>query len=56
MLAHNGYNMIRTVKCGGVVEYQMNVGNEFIGVVITRSVSIGIGFGRMGRNELAFDC
>jgi hypothetical protein len=55
-LAHSGYNMIRTVKCGGVLEYQTNVCNEFIGVVIARSVFIAIGFDRMGRNELAIDC
>ena len=48
--------MIRTVKCGGVLEYQTNIGNEFIGVVIARCVFIGIGFARMGRNELAIDC
>ena len=48
--------MVRTVKCGGVLEYQTNVGNEFIGIVIARSVFIGIGFKRMGRNNLAIDC
>ena len=55
-LAQGRYNVIRTVKCGGVLEYQTNVGNEFIGIVIARSVFIGIEFGRMGRNELVLDC
>ena len=55
-LAHGGYNMIRTVKCSGVLEYQTNVGNEFIGIVIASSVFIEIGFDRMGRSKLAIDC
>ena len=50
--------MIRTIKCGGVLEYQTNVGNEFISGVIARSVIINwIGFSlRMGRSELVIDC
>ena len=47
--------MIRTVKRGGVLEYQANVGNEFIGVVIARSVFTEIRFDRMGCNEFAID-
>jgi len=48
--------MIRTVKCGGVLEYQANVGNKFICVVIARSVFVEIRFGGMRCNEFAIYC
>lgn len=54
--AHGGYDMIWTIECCGVLKYQTNVGNEFIGTVIARSIFIEIRFDWVRRNKFAIDC